>query len=59
MDRGEEDIYAKVERAVDRAVLALRRAGGNQVPARQLLGISRTTLRAKLQAIEKQVRQDG
>ncbi len=60
--RGEEGVYEKVSRAVDRAVLevALRHTGGNQVSASQLLGISRTTLRAKLQSlglvIEKQVR---
>jgi len=50
---------------VDRAVLAvvLEHADGSQVAASQLLGISRTTLRAKLQAlklvIEKHVRPDA
>jgi len=63
--RGEENVYEKVIRAVDRAVLGvvLGHADGNQVSASQLLGISRTTLRAKLQAlklvIEKHVRPDA
>ncbi len=63
--RGEENVYERVIRAVDRAVLevVLRHAGGNQVAASQLLGISRTTLRAKLQSlglvIEKLVRSDA
>jgi two-component system nitrogen regulation response regulator GlnG len=57
----EPAIYRKVSRAMDRAVLAtvLRAAKGNQVRASELLGISRTTLRAKLRslgmAIEKQL----
>ena len=60
--RGEDDIYRKVTQAVDRVVLeaVLRHAGGNQVAASQLLGVSRTTLRAKMQAlglvVEKHVR---
>jgi two-component system nitrogen regulation response regulator GlnG len=63
--RGEDDIYLKVSQAMDRAVLetVLRHTGGNQVTASQLLGISRTTLRAKLQSlglvIEKQVRTES
>jgi two-component system nitrogen regulation response regulator GlnG len=62
LTRGEEGIYEAVTRAVDRAVLGvvLRHTNGNQVSASQLLGISRTTLRAKLQAlglvIEKHLR---
>jgi two-component system nitrogen regulation response regulator GlnG len=38
---------------VDRVVLGavLRHVGGSQVKASQLLGISRTTLRAKLRAL--------
>ena len=49
---GDGDIYRRVLAEVDRAVVAevLRHAGGNQVHAADLLGISRTTLRAKLQA---------
>ncbi len=63
--RGEDDIYRKVTEAVDRVMLeaVLRQTGGNQVSASALLGISRTTLRAKLQAlglvIEKSVRPEG
>ena len=62
--RGEDDIFQKVGQQVDRAVLGavLRHTGGNQVAASQLLGMSRTTLRAKIQAvglvIEKHVRSD-
>jgi two-component system nitrogen regulation response regulator GlnG len=56
---GELDIYRKVNLAVDRVVLdaVLRHARGNQLQASELLGISRTTLRAKMRtlgmAIEK------
>jgi two-component system nitrogen regulation response regulator GlnG len=59
--KGEDDIYRKVTQAVDRAILetVLRHTGGSQMAASELLGISRTTLRGKLQAlglvIEKQV----
>ena len=65
LDRGEDGIYAKVNQTTDRAILetVLRHTGGNQMTASQLLGISRTTLRAKLQAlgmvIEKQVRPEN
>jgi two-component system nitrogen regulation response regulator GlnG len=47
---GEGHVYRKVVMAVDRIVLdeALRVTEGNQVEASALLGISRTTLRAKL-----------
>ncbi len=47
---GEGHVYRKVVMAVDRIVLdeALRITEGNQVEASALLGISRTTLRAKL-----------
>lgn len=58
---GEEEIYRKVQLAVDRAVLGevLKFVSGNQVEASQVLGISRTTLRTKLRAlglaVEKQL----
>jgi two-component system nitrogen regulation response regulator GlnG len=50
---GEVDIYRRVCLEMDRVVLAvvLRHVGGNQVKASELLGISRTTLRAKLRAL--------
>jgi nitrogen regulation protein NR(I) len=53
---GSPELYRKVIAEVDRVVLAevLRHVGGNQVHASELLGISRTTLRAKL-AAEKQL----
>lgn len=59
---GNTDIYRQVTQAVDRALLTavLDHARGNQSQASELLGISRTTLRAKLQAlglgVEKQLR---
>jgi two-component system nitrogen regulation response regulator GlnG len=62
---GETDIYRRVTQAVDRAVLSavLQHVRGNQVQASELLGISRTTLRAKLQSLglslEKQLRPLG
>jgi two-component system nitrogen regulation response regulator GlnG len=55
------DLYHTIEDEVDRYLLteALRLAHGNQVEASRLLGISRTTLRAKLDSlglsVEKQV----
>jgi len=64
LNRGETNIYSLVSQKTDRAILetVLRHTGGNQVTASQLLGISRTTLRAKLQAlgmvIERQVRSE-
>ena len=49
---GSPDIYRRVIAEVDRVVLAevLRHVSGNQVHASELLGISRTTLRAKIAA---------
>jgi len=50
---GELDIYRRVSLEMDRVVLVtvLRHVKGNQVKASELLGISRTTLRAKLRAL--------
>ena len=47
---GEVDIYRRICQEMDRVVLAsvMRHVQGNQVKASELLGISRTTLRAKL-----------
>jgi DNA-binding NtrC family response regulator len=58
---GETDIYRKACEAADRVILEaiLRHTRGNQVQASELLGISRTTLRAKMKAlgmiVEKQI----
>jgi two-component system nitrogen regulation response regulator GlnG len=50
---GEPDIYRRVSLEVDRVALVavLRHVKGNQVQASELLGISRTTLRAKLRSL--------
>jgi two-component system nitrogen regulation response regulator GlnG len=59
---GNTDIYRQVTQAVDRVLLTavLDHAHGNQKQASDLLGISRTTLRAKLQqlglSVERQIR---
>jgi nitrogen regulation protein NR(I) len=61
LDAGESDVYEKTIAAVDRVIMEtiMRRVKANQVQASELLGISRTTLRAKLRnlglAIEKQL----
>lgn len=58
---GEPDIYRRVSGEMDRVLLetVLRHVKGNQVQASELLGISRTTLRAKLRTLgitfEKQI----
>jgi two-component system nitrogen regulation response regulator GlnG len=61
---GELDVYRRVSLEVDRVVLGavLRHVRGNQLKASELLGITRTTLRAKLRrlglAVEKQLLTD-
>jgi two-component system nitrogen regulation response regulator GlnG len=47
---GDKDLYRRVINFVDRILisLAMRRAGGKQVRAAEILGMSRVTLRAKL-----------
>jgi two-component system nitrogen regulation response regulator GlnG len=52
LQAGTPDVYRRVSQAVDRVLLAeaLEHVKGNQVHASELLGISRTTLRAKLSA---------
>ncbi len=49
-DGGEEDIYRRVHGEVDRILLPLilDHVDGNQVTASQMLGIARSTLRAKI-----------
>jgi nitrogen regulation protein NR(I) len=51
---GEMDVYRRVCLEMDRVVLTavLRHVKGNQVKASEILGISRTTLRAKLRALK-------
>jgi two-component system nitrogen regulation response regulator GlnG len=53
IQRSESNLYHQMHEELDRVLLdeALRAASGNQVLASRLLGISRTTLRAKLGAL--------
>jgi two-component system nitrogen regulation response regulator GlnG len=65
LQRGESDIYRKAGMEFDRIVIeaALSHVKGNQVQASELLGIARSTLRAKLRslglAVEKQLASDS
>lgn len=49
-DGPDQDLYSHVVAQVERPLisLALRRTGGNQIQAAQLLGINRNTLRKKM-----------
>jgi two-component system nitrogen regulation response regulator GlnG len=53
LERGDVDIYHKLQLTLDRTALdeTLQHVHGNQVEAARRLGISRTTLRAKLQVL--------
>ena len=53
IEQGRSDVYHTIENEIDRFLVsqALQRAQGNQVEASRLLGISRTTLRAKLDSL--------
>ncbi len=53
LESGQTEIYRQAHAVFDRIVLSevLRHTQGNQASAAQLLGISRTTLRAKLIAL--------
>lgn len=60
LDTGESDIYRRIISKVERVVIVevLRRVSYNQVHASELLGISRTTLRAKLHSLGIDSNQD-
>jgi two-component system nitrogen regulation response regulator GlnG len=51
--KGDRDVYGRVLEAVERLLLArvLRETHGHQAQASEILGINRTTLRAKLRAL--------
>ncbi len=53
LEANEPEIYRKLQAVVDRVILAevLREVGNNQVEAARRLGISRSTLRSKLQTL--------
>ena len=61
IEAGEPDVYRQVVLAVDRLIFeaALSYANGNQVHASELLGISRTTLRAKLKTLSIAVKKQA
>lgn len=51
--KGEHDVYRRIQYLVDEVVLreVMRFVNGNQMEASKILGVSRTTLRAKLRAL--------
>jgi two-component system nitrogen regulation response regulator GlnG len=53
LTKGEQDVYRRILYVVDAIVLreVLHHVQGNQVEASRILGLSRTTLRAKLRAL--------
>ncbi len=54
LQEGSEDLYAEALTLMEREVLTrvLQHCGGNQVQAARILGITRTTLRAKLRGLK-------
>jgi len=55
LSSGATDVYRKIVQEVDRVVIteAIQHSRGNQVHASELLGISRTTLRAKISSFSQ------
>jgi two-component system nitrogen regulation response regulator GlnG len=65
LSENESDVYRRLHSEIDRILLpeVLNRFGGNQVQASETLGISRSTLRARIAelglAFEKRLKPDS